>query len=116
MLLTAKHPMQRTCILALMIILTACNDKPEFVVQDPDFAVFPNPAINELNIQISNPQNSHYHVLVIDPKGNVLLEKNESFEEGFYQVFLQNEPEGTYHVVLEKDNTTIVKKVVKIEQ
>ena len=108
--------MQRTPFLLFLGILISCNDKPEFVPQDPNFAVYPNPTTDGLNIAISNPQNSQYHVLVIDTRGEVLLEKKESIAEGYYRVDLQDEPEGTYHVVLEKDNTTIVKRVNKVER
>ena len=107
---------QRILILVFIIFLMAgCNDKPELVVQSHDLAVFPNPVRDDLSIVFSNPRNSPYKVVVFDTKGEILFEKNESFPQGAYRIDLSDEPKGTYHVVLEKDNITLVRKVAKIE-
>jgi hypothetical protein len=108
--------MQRIFFSVFIIFLMAgCSDKPELVVQSHDLAVFPNPFREDLSILFSNEQNSQYTLRVFDTKGEVLFEKNESFPNGAYRFDLSGEPKGTYHVVLEKDNTTFVRKVTKIE-
>ena len=99
----------------LILLLVACNDKPDIRPQNNQFAVYPNPAEDRVNISFANPGNSAYTVVVFDPKGEVLFERDEDLAEPYYHVFLSDEPVGTYHVVLEKNNETIIRQFIKIK-
>jgi hypothetical protein len=110
-----RHFMRIFILPFVIFLITACNDKPEPVHQRYDPAVFPSPFIDGLNVQFSNPENSQYELMVFDPKGEIVFEKRESFSDAAYWIELSDAPEGTYHVVLKKDNTTFVRKVAKIE-
>jgi uncharacterized protein YcfL len=95
------------------LILVACNDKPDIFPADTQLTVFPNPARYDVNIRFQNPDNSAYTVVVFDTRGDIIFEKNESAAEPAYRVDLADEPVGTYHVVLKKDNETITRQFIK---
>ena len=97
----------------MILILAGCNDKPDIRPADNQLAVFPNPAQDDVNIMFSNPSNGGYTLIVFDTKGEMILEKNESFPEPIYRLNISDEPVGTYHVVLKRDDITIVRQFMK---
>lgn len=107
--------MRKIFLFPLFLMLAGCNDRPDVVPQSNQLAVFPNPAEVEVSILFSNPDNSMYTLVVFDTRGDILLEKNENLAEPTYRVDVSDEPAGTYHVVLEKNNTTIVRQFTKVK-
>jgi hypothetical protein len=101
-------------VLLATLILAACNDKPDISPGNNQLSVFPNPAQYEVNIIFQNPDNSAYTVVVFDTSGDIIFEKNESVAEPTYRVDLSDEPVGTYHVVLRKNNETITRQFIKL--
>lgn len=102
-------------LILAILILAACNDKPDVLPENNQLAVFPNPASDFVYISFANTDASAYSVVVFDTKGDIMLEKSENATEPWYQVNVSDEPAGTYHVVLEKNNTTIVRQFSKIK-
>ena len=74
-----------------------------------DYSVFPNPALNLLNVTVSPAQCSHFALLNI--MGQKLTEKNVSQQTT--QVDISTLPAGVYYVELYGLNGNEVVKVVK---
>ena len=99
----------------VILWIVACNDKPDIHPQTNVLAVYPNPASDMVYISFSNPDNGVYTVTVFDTGGDIMFEVNESAGDPWYQVNVSDEPAGTYHVVLEKNNTTITRQFAKVQ-
>lgn len=106
----------RTACICILVLMVACNDKPDVQPRDNSLAVYPNPVREIAYISFANPDNSNYSVVVFDTKGDVILQKDENLAEPYYQVNVADEPIGTYHVVLKKNSTTIVRQFTKTKQ
>lgn len=96
-----------------IIAVIACNDKPEFLPPQDPLVVYPNPFFNHATISIQNPEANTFHLVVFDSKGRILLEKRESLEEASYTIS-NEEPKGTYKIILEIDGKTFTRTLIKL--
>lgn len=76
-----------------------------------DFAVYPNPTTNFVNIQL-NRELSQISTTVLDMKGDIMLQQFFKHADKL-QLDLTNLPIGTYMVKIVSGGETVVKKVVK---
>lgn len=97
------------------LFLLACSDKPDIQPQNNQIAVYPNPVVEMAYISFENPDNGPYTLVVFDTKGQIFFEKNEALPQPQYQVNLSGEPKGIYHIILEKGNTTLIRRLVKMQ-
>lgn len=97
----------------VLLFLFACNDKPELLPRTNPLNVYPNPVIDVAYITFSNPDNSLYQLQVFDTSGDIIFEKKESVADAEYEVNLSDSRSGTYHVVLKKDDSVFIRKIVK---
>ena len=77
------------------------------------FAVYPNPVVNELHISFDNPATVSFTVKVFDPNAIIIFEKSESLEQARYSVNLSDHSKGTYHVVIESRESTVIRRIFK---
>lgn len=96
-----------------LIAFISCNDKPEFLPPQNPLVVYPNPIFNHATVSIQNPEGNAFHLVAFDSKGRILLEKRESLEEASYRI-LNEEPKGTYQVILEIDGKTFTRTLIKL--
>ena len=75
---------------------------------------FPNPVINNLNLQINNAETGIYSLQVFDMNGKNVMNENISFSAGHSTAINTSTwPPGTYHVMVSKDGNSEVLRVVK---
>ena len=99
--------------LFLLLVLFACNDKPEMILGSNPLNVYPNPVIDLAHIWFANPENSLYRLQVFDTSGDIIFEREESAVDPEYRVNLSDSRSGTYHVVLKKGDSIFIRKLVK---
>ncbi|MDR0927824.1 MAG: S8 family peptidase [Ignavibacteria bacterium] len=81
------------------------EDKNDF-----DFSVFPNPAVDMLNIKIDNVADLPYILSIYDEQGNSVYLTSIQTEK---QINLSNMSAGVYFVRLENDKEASIRKFVK---
>jgi len=94
---------------------TSVNDELIDGLSENNFLVFPNPASNSLNIDISNFENKTISLTFVDEQGKLI---SEIFEGKVTQNFIyfnistKNLNSGTYFIILQDKNNKTIKKVV----
>jgi len=72
--------------------------------------VFPNPTANLLQIKVQNQQLAGATYILTDTNGKLITRGNTQENTN---INLQNLPTGTYFLKIQKDNTGVIKRVVK---
>ena len=103
-------------LVVFLLTVQACNDKPEYAPETIKLYVFPNPATDLVSIRFMNSEGAPYVIKIFNPDGELIFEKNESLSEPIYNANISTEAEGTYHVVLDRNNTTSVTRFIKIAE
>jgi len=73
--------------------------------------VFPNPTTDVLQIKVQDQQLSGANYTLTDTNGKLIAKGNTQENT---QISLQNLPTGTYFLKMQKDNTGVIKRVVKL--
>ena len=88
-------------------LVTAVDDEI-----DSETLVYPNPAINEINLVLSQKFTSSVQLEVIDMKGQVRKVKSINPSNGVTKVDLANLSKGIYIIKLSDDNHSLVRKII----
>ncbi len=86
----------------------------EFTFDDEAIAVFPNPAQDEITIQLINSKSAEMNMALYDLLGQEILTQKINFTEGISQrnIMLDNVPNGIYLLKLTKDDQVFSSKIV----
>jgi PKD repeat protein len=76
-----------------------------------DFSVFPNPAADEININL--PANTEGRIILINSKGQHVFDKNIEKNEISNKIDLTQYPAGMYSVVISNENGLSTKTIIK---
>jgi hypothetical protein len=78
------------------------------------FDVYPNPAVNEVNIRINSTKAQNSSVKVLNGLGQVVISKNVSVNAGSNTVLIDTKqlPTGNYYVTYDSGDKMVTKKVV----
>ena len=75
-----------------------------------DITVYPNPSKNSINYRLDQNKGG-YELLLIDSKGKLISKKKSCAKEGQLNLDIES---GIYHIHFVFNQTTIVKKFVKL--
>jgi hypothetical protein len=110
-------PNMKSCFaLTLLILLPiACNDKSEVVLPNRYIRIYPNPAIDDVAIDVTNPTSGDSWTLkVFDPRATIIFEKTSSANEEYSRIDLTGKPKGNYNIVLLTRSANYTQKLLKL--
>lgn len=90
---------------------TSTTRQEGFDFGEDQFAVYPHPAVNELNIQVKNAGET-LNVKIYDSLGNLVKEK-QVFETDNLQMDIADLLTGVYVVIVDKGDSRYAKKILK---
>ena len=73
--------------------------------------VFPNPTADVLQIKVQNQELADANYVLTDTNGKLIAKGNTQENT---EINLQSLPAGTYFLKMQKENTGIVKRIVKL--
>ena len=99
-----------------VFILQACNDKPEVLPLNNELSLlaYPNPFSDLLNISASVQANTDAQILLFNTKGEIIFEAVLEQQQQTFLIDLQNEPSGTYQVIIQSNDLQTIQKVIKL--
>lgn len=102
-------------LLAGLIILISCNDKPEVQPLKQEILwVYPNPTTDWFNISIASKTNQPFTLHVFNPKGKLIHEEEGNLGGQSYFIDLGNEQEGNFQIILKTDDIKATQKLIKL--
>ena len=102
-------------VFLLTSLVCACHVTPD--IEPPintAFSIYPNPARFFATINVRN-RTENSTLLVFDTKGKIFATFNVTPQQGEYNINFQDEPAGTYHVVLKTRDSVVTDKLIKDE-
>lgn len=107
----------KTCLILpiLILLLNGCNDKSEVVSPNRYIRIYPNPAIDDVTIDVTNPTSGDSWTLkVFDSKAAIIFEKTSSANEEYSRIDLTGKPKGNYSIVLQTRSANYTQKLLKL--
>ena len=84
----------------------------ELAVRETQVALYPQPAVSQLNIAFNNEQENAPRVLVYDLLGNLVADMEaERGENGVYSIYLGDRKPGYYFLKIHGDNETFSRRI-----
>ena len=100
------------CLCLAILIMAGCNTDPDIQVPSvSNVSVYPNPAIDYVNIDVRFPGTSSLEVF--DSEGESVL-KTTLNGEGSVPLHLNNSPSGIYHVIVRNGAQTVTKEFIRL--
>jgi hypothetical protein len=102
-------------VIIILFTVLGCDDKPKLEYTTNDvLAVYPNPARYHAEVTV-RVLNSGYRLKVINAKGKTILDSIVDPPQDQFDLHIQDQPEGKYHVILYGNDQTIIRQFVKDE-
>lgn len=80
--------------------------------RETQIALYPQPAVSQLNIAFDNAQQNAPRVLVYDLLGNLVADMEaERGENGVYSIYLGDKKPGYYFLKIQGDNETFSRRI-----